>query len=255
MLATFLGTYLGRLTPDKWTKVLASLDVEQVPVQGREPWTFITTSKYIYEPTPTVEATCVAILAVSTASPEYSPLAARLCTLLSKYTRVPRVLVEAALKTITSSQLIETSPELLFFVVVAARLANLELQMRPAITSLVASHIPPPFQSMVERFKREPINREELRVMFSALGAICSRTDVGFMEGELCLLAEFDSRKLHVVKHKFFKRARTNMGGGGVENVVQTVDSNRKVVFFTTVDGMVRLVTNSKSRAKTSGPE
>lgn len=212
MLATFLGTYLGRLTPAKWTKVLASLDVEQVPVQGREPWTFISTSKSMYEPMPTVEATCVAILAVSTASPEYSPLAASLCTLLSKYTRVPRVLVEAALKTITSSQLIETSPELLFFVVVAARLANLELQMRPAITPLVASHIPPPFRSIVERFKREPINREELRVMFSALGAICSRTDVGFMEGELCLLAEFDSRKLHVVKHKFFKRARTEGG-------------------------------------------
>lgn len=37
--------------------------------------------------------------------------------------------------------------------------------------------------------------------------------------------------------------------------MVQTVDSNRKVVFFTTVNGIVRLVTKNKSRTKTSGPE
>lgn len=133
VLSKFLGVYLIRIEPAQWTTILESLDDEQVPGQGREPWTFVSSTTSIDEPLPTVEATCFAILAATPESPEYLPLAARLCSLLSAYTQAPRTLVDMALRTITGSALIKTSAELLFFVTAAARLAGLEKEMWPSI--------------------------------------------------------------------------------------------------------------------------
>ncbi|KAK0755102.1 hypothetical protein B0T18DRAFT_386866 [Schizothecium vesticola] len=164
-------------------------------------------------------------------------------SVLSKYTRAPRALVETALRAIASGKAIETSVELLFFVVVAARLAGLELEMRPALAPLMASTIPPPFRSVIKRFIRKPVNGEELRVICSAQGVVCGRTNVGFMEGTLCLLVKFDRHTLHVVNYTSFTRTGKDEV---IEMVVHTVD-RRKVGFSATVEGIIRLWANSKS--------
>lgn len=71
MLSKFLGIYLLLIKPAQWTTILESLDDEQVPGQGMEPWTFVSSTKSLDEPLPTVEATCLAILAAAPESREY----------------------------------------------------------------------------------------------------------------------------------------------------------------------------------------
>lgn len=47
VLSKFLGIYLIRIKPVQWTTILESLDDEQVPGQGREPWTFVSSTRSI----------------------------------------------------------------------------------------------------------------------------------------------------------------------------------------------------------------
>lgn len=242
MLSKFLGIYLLLIKPAQWTTILESLDDEQVPGQGMEPWTFVSSIKSLDEPLPTVEATCLAILAAAPESREYLPLAARLCSLLSAYTQAPRTLVDMALRTITGSVLIGTSGELLFFATAAARLAGLEKDMWPSILPLMAGNTIPALQSLVGLAMRKSINGVELRALFSSQGAVCQQPSVGFMEGVSCVLVEFPRRTLHVVKHESFVR-RSNEGL--VVNTVQTMDK-REVVFVTNRDATLRLMRNMK---------
>jgi len=61
----------------------------------------------------------------------------------------------------------------------------------PAHVLLMTACAVAAFRSPVGLFMRKPVNGEELRAICSAQGFLCGRTNLGFMEGTLCLLVEF----------------------------------------------------------------
>lgn len=197
MASRITGLSIVTLPDDIWKAIddgLRGFPIPNLPIQP-ERWTFRSSIKSSSAAMPTVHAACMALVLASRspAAPQ-EPLLTNMCTLLSLGNPATNQLVELALRGISYRDTeIDSRGELVWLVIVAARLASIEIG--PMVDGLRQ-----PFRRLVEMSAQHPVTAAELRYICTNTGALDREAGLGFLEGvDASVLVEFKDRvEVHI---------------------------------------------------------